>query len=163
MSKENRYENIWSDLQDIEYRKEFIEEFINVGIAFQIRGLRNKKKMNQVDLAKLIGVKQPQVSAWENPNYGNYSLNTLKDIAKAFDVGLLVRFVPFSTLANWTLNVTANSIAPSSFSEENSKTKPVISLESNLEDLRNTDSNKSSDSGTMMPAPTTATAEPITA
>jgi hypothetical protein len=40
-------------------------------------------------------------------------------MAKAFDVGLLVRFVPFSTLVNWTLNVTPDTIAPPSFTEEN--------------------------------------------
>jgi hypothetical protein len=70
-------------------------------------------------------VEQPLVSAWENPNYGNYSLNTLKDMAKAFDVGLLVRFVPFSTLVSWTLNVTPNGIAPPNFDEEE---RPAVLL-----------------------------------
>jgi transcriptional regulator with XRE-family HTH domain len=110
---------MWNSLHDPEFRKQLIDEHINVGIAFQIRGLRDRQKLRQEDLAKQLGVKQPLVSAWENPNYGNYSLNTLKDMAKAFDVGLLVRFVPFSTLVNWTLNVTHNVIAPPSFDEEN--------------------------------------------
>lgn len=113
-----RHEQMWNSLHDSEFRKQLIDEHINVGIAFQIRGLRNRQKLRQEDLAKQLGVKQPLVSAWENPNYGNYSLNTLKDMAKAFDVGLLVRFVPFSTLVSWTLNVTPNVIAPASFDEE---------------------------------------------
>jgi hypothetical protein len=60
------------------------------------------------------------ISSWENPDYGRYSLGTLKDLAKAFDVGLLVRFVPFSTLVDWALNLTSDTIAPPSFNEEQS-------------------------------------------
>ena len=113
-----RHEQMWNSLRDPEFRKQLVDEHINVGIAFQIRGLRNRQKLRQKDLAERLSVEQPLVSAWENPNYGNYSLNTLKDMAKAFDVGLLVRFVPFSTLVSWTLNVTPNVIAPPNFDEE---------------------------------------------
>jgi transcriptional regulator with XRE-family HTH domain len=120
-----RYEQIWNSLRDPDFRKQLIDEHIDVGIAFQIRGLRNRQKLRQKDLAKRLGVEQPLVSAWENPNYGNYSLNTLKDMAKAFDVGLLVRFVPFSTLVSWTLNATPNVISPPSFNEE---TRPAVLL-----------------------------------
>jgi transcriptional regulator with XRE-family HTH domain len=120
-----RYEQMWNSLRNPEFRKQLIDEHINVGIAFQIRGLRNRQKLKQKDLAKRLSVEQPLVSAWENPNYGNYSLNTLKDMAKAFDVGLLVRFVPFSTMVNWTLNVTPNVIAPPNFDEEG---RPAVLL-----------------------------------
>jgi transcriptional regulator with XRE-family HTH domain len=131
-----RHEQMWNSLRDPEFRKQLIDEHINVGIAFQIRGLRNRRKLRQKDLAEQLGVKQPLVSAWENPNYGNYSLNTLKDMAKAFDVGLLVRFVPFSTLVNWTLNVTPNVIAPPSFGEE--KRLAVILPPSNISPIADT-------------------------
>ena len=111
-------EQMWESLRDPEFRKQLIDEHINVGVAFQVRGLRNRQKLTQENLGELLSVKQPLVSAWENPNYGKYTLNTLKDLAEAFDVGLLVRFVPFSTLVNWTLNVTPNAIAPPNFAEE---------------------------------------------
>lgn len=111
-------EQIWESLSDPEFRKQFIDEHVNVGIAFQIRSLRNRQELTQFDLAQLLDAKQPLVSAWENPNYGKYSLKTLKELAKAFDVGLLVRFVPFSTLVGWTINLTHDVIAPPSFSEE---------------------------------------------
>ena len=123
-----RYEQMWHSLRDPEFRKQLIDEHINVGIAFQIRGLRDRQKLRQKDLAQRLSVEQPLVSAWENPNYGNYSLNTLKDMAKAFDVGLLVRFVPFSTLVNWTLNVTPNVIAPPNFDEEERPAVPLPPL-----------------------------------
>jgi transcriptional regulator with XRE-family HTH domain len=118
MTIDNKREQIWESLRDPEYRHQFVEEEINVGIAFQIRSLRNRQNLKQAKLANRLGVKQPLVSSWENPDYGRYSLGTLKDLAKAFDVGLLVRFVPFSTLVDWALNLTSDTIAPPSFGEE---------------------------------------------
>jgi transcriptional regulator with XRE-family HTH domain len=118
MTIDNKREQIWESLRDPEYRHQFVEEEINVGIAFQIRSLRNRQNLRQVELADRLGGKQSLVSSWENPDYGRYNLGTLKDLAKAFDVGLLVRFVPFSTLVDWALNLTSDTIAPPSFNEE---------------------------------------------
>jgi len=120
MTIDNKREQIWESLRDTEYRHQFVEEEINVGIAFQIRSLRNRQNLRQVELADRLGGKQSLISSWENPDYGRYSLGTLKDLAKAFDVGLLVRFVPFSTLVDWELNLTSDTIAPPSFNEEQS-------------------------------------------
>ncbi|MBI2850827.1 MAG: helix-turn-helix transcriptional regulator [Chloroflexi bacterium] len=114
----NKRKQIWESLHDIEFRKQFIDEHISVGIAFQIRALRDRQKLTQAKLAELLKVKQPLLSAWENPNYGKYTLKTLKELAKAFDVGLLVRFVPFSTLVDWAINLPGDVIAPPSFNEE---------------------------------------------
>lgn len=123
----NKREQMWESLSDPEFRKQFIDEHITVGIAFQIRSLRNRQKLTQAKLAELLKVKQPLLSAWENPNYGKYTLGTLKDLAKAFDVGLLVRFVPFSKLVDCTIDLTSDVIAPPSFSEEQ---RHVIALAS---------------------------------
>ncbi len=120
MNTMNKREQIWESLRDPEFRKQLIDEHVNVGIAFQIRSLRNRQKLTQTNLAELLGDKrkQPLISEWENPNYGKYTLGTLKEFAKAFDVGLLVRFVPFGTLTDWTINLTSDVIAPPSFGEE---------------------------------------------
>jgi transcriptional regulator with XRE-family HTH domain len=118
MTIANKREQIWRSFNDKEYRHQFVGEEINVGLSFQIRSLRNRQDLKQGDLAKLLGVKQPLISAWEDPNYGKYSLSTLKDLAKAFDVGLLVRFVPFSVLADLTANLTSDLIAPANYVEE---------------------------------------------
>ena len=120
MTIANKREQILQSLSEPRYRQQFVEEEINVGIAFQIRSLRNRQKLTQVNLAKLLGVRQSLVSTWENPNYGKYTLGTLKDLAKVFDVGLLVRFVPFGKLVDWTVNLTPDDIAPPNFSEEES-------------------------------------------
>jgi transcriptional regulator with XRE-family HTH domain len=126
MTTANRHRQLWDSLRDPEFRKQFIDEFINVGIASQIHGIREKQNLTQARLAERLGAKQkqPSVSSWENPSYGNYTLKTLKDLAKAFDVGLLVRFVPFSTIVDWTLGVTGEVLAPPSFGEEDGALVP---------------------------------------
>ena len=134
----NRSKQIWESLRDPEFRKQFIDEHINVGVAFQIRSLRNRQKKKQSELAELLHVKQPLVSSWENPNYGNYSLNTLKDLAKAFDVGLLVRFVPFSSLVDWEANLTPDMIAPPDFTQEN-KTHMSLQVSTSFVSIENKD------------------------
>jgi hypothetical protein len=60
-------------------------------------------------------------------------------LAKAFDVGLLVRFVPSSTLINWTVDLTSAVIAPPSFNEEEKlrAASPVL-VASNLIELEST-------------------------
>lgn len=105
--------------RDPEFRKEFTRD-LDVAIAFQIRALRERQHLTQTQLAELLGgkSKQPLVSGWENPNYGKYTMETLKDLANAFDVGLLVRFVPFNSLIDWAINLTPDNIAPPSFAEE---------------------------------------------
>jgi hypothetical protein len=44
---------------------------------------------------------QNAVSRLESPNYGKPTITTLKRLAAALDVGLIVRFVPFSELIDW--------------------------------------------------------------
>jgi len=118
MITDEAYNQIWESIQDRESRDKFIDDHINVGIAFQINGIRRRQQLVQKQLAERLGITQPQISAWESPSYGKYTLQTLKDMAKAFDVGLLVRFVPFSKMIDWTINLTGEVIAPPSFSEE---------------------------------------------
>jgi len=45
-----------------------------------------------------VGMNQNAISRLENPYYGKATITTLKRIAAAFDVGLVVEFVPFSKL-----------------------------------------------------------------
>jgi len=40
-------------------------------------------------------------SRLESPDYGKHTLSSLKRIADALDVALVVRFVPFSQYINW--------------------------------------------------------------
>jgi len=101
-----------------EYRDSFVSAYIDQGIPFQIRALRLQRKWKQEDLAQRAKMKQARISAIENPNYQSFSLRTLKQLASAFDIGLVVRFVPFSDLVKWDLNLSAESLEVISFDED---------------------------------------------
>jgi len=76
-----------------------MEAAVDQGIAWQIRINRQLRGMSQKDLATAIGTKQSAVSRAEDPEYGAHRLETLKQIANAFDCALSVRFVSFGQLA----------------------------------------------------------------
>jgi len=115
---ENRAIETFKSLENTEYRREFVNEHINVGLAFQIRLLRESKKWTQEELARRTGKAQETISEWENPDYGRYSLSTLKKLAAAFDVALLVEFVSFSELVNRTVCLTQERLAPPSYDND---------------------------------------------
>ena len=92
-------EKLLEKLKEREYRDAYVSDHIDMGISLQMRALREQKGYNQKKLGELAGMKQEAISRLENPDYEK--LNTLKRLAAAFDVGLLVRFVPFGELVKW--------------------------------------------------------------
>jgi len=107
-------------LKNKEHRDAFVSATADQTIPFQIRAMRSAKHRNwtQEELARRAGMKQERISACENPNYGNFSLRTLKQLAAAFDVALVVRFAPFSELAEWEINMSSESLEIPSFDQE---------------------------------------------
>lgn len=107
-------------LKDREYREAFVAAYVDESIPFQIRAMRSQKsrRWSQKDLAEKAGMKQARISLLENPNHKNCSIRILKQLAAAFDVALVVRFVPFSELAEWTLNLSSGSLEVPSFDDE---------------------------------------------
>ncbi|MBI3967130.1 MAG: helix-turn-helix transcriptional regulator, partial [Chloroflexi bacterium] len=87
-----RYQQIATSLRDKEYRDIFVEEHISTGLSFQIRAMREQRGWTQEDLGQRAGMAQQRVCQLENPNYGRFSLSTLKRLASAFDVALAVHF-----------------------------------------------------------------------
>jgi len=113
----NKRQQVWKSLEDEEYRREYSAD-VGTGLAFQIKLLREKNGWTQEHLAERTGKQQETISQWENPNYGSYTLNSLKSLAAAFDIALLVKFVPFSELVEWSTGLTPQRLAPPSFTEE---------------------------------------------
>ena len=109
---------LFESFQDKDYRDIFVEEHIGVGLAHQIRALRDKNGWTQEELSNRAGKKQPVIAQLENPDYGNYTLKTLKTLASAFDVALQVNFVSFSDLIKRAANLTPEIIAPKGYEEE---------------------------------------------
>ncbi len=118
MNTMKRRENIIKELKDKQYRDAFVSSHIDIGIPHQIRALRDQRKWTQHELAQHAAMKQERISVLENPNYGKYTLQTLKKIASAFDIALIVRFVPISDLVKWELNLSPEVLEAVSFNED---------------------------------------------
>lgn len=91
--------------RDKEYREAYMEAAIDQGVAWQIKINRKLRNMSQIDLGTAIGTQQSGVSRLEDPEYGAHSLDTLKQVAKAFDCALLVKFVSYGDLARESENL----------------------------------------------------------
>ena len=117
---DGRKRKIIEKLKNKEYRDAFAVEHIDTGIPFQIRALReqNGREWTQKELGVRTGMAQETISRIEDPNYGKLTLKTLKKLASAFDVGLMVRFVPFSELVDWELSLTPASLEAASFDKD---------------------------------------------
>ena len=109
---------LFESFQDKDYRDIFVEEHIGVGLAHQIRALRDKYGWTQEELSNRAGKKQPVIAQLENPDYGSYTIKTLKTLASAFDVALQVNFVSFRDLIKRAANLTPDIIAPKGYEEE---------------------------------------------
>ena len=110
-----------SSLKDKEYRDAFVEEHISTGVPFQIKALRELRERNwtQKQLGERAGgMAAERVSILESPKYAKFTISTLLRIASAFDVGLMVRFVPFGELIDMELNLSPQTIAPLDFEKE---------------------------------------------
>ncbi len=96
----------WDDLiehlKNKDYRDAFLSEQINVGVPLQISELRRRENWSQRELADKAKMKQSRISQIEDPSYGKLTINTLKRLASAFDVGLIVRFAPFSEVIDYS-------------------------------------------------------------
>lgn len=106
---------IVESLRDKEYRDLFVAEHISQGIAFQIRATREARGWTQQQLAEKVGKHQETISQVEDPDYGKLTLKTLKRLASALDVALIVRFVPFSQLVDYVANLSPDDLAVPSF------------------------------------------------
>ena len=81
-----------------DYRRAYVESFLNTSIAAQIKANREKRGLSQSDLANLAGMKQSRISALENVNYSSWSIRTLRRLAEALDLVLVVRFESFGAV-----------------------------------------------------------------
>jgi transcriptional regulator with XRE-family HTH domain len=82
----------------VESRASYIRGKISVLIPAQLRAIRLKHPLKQLELAEAAGMKQSRISAMERPGAANFNVETLIRTAAALRVGLEIRFVPFSKM-----------------------------------------------------------------
>ncbi len=111
--------------EDKARRDHFVATVIRQGLAIQIRETRLSRGWTQEELARRIGTSQETISQLEDPNYGRYTLKTLRRLAAAFDVALTCRFVPFSELSDWVTTMSPESLAVPDFDHDPGTTPKV--------------------------------------
>jgi len=119
-------QQIVAKLSDKEYRDIFVSEQINTGLAFQIQAMREKRGWTQAELGEKTGMAQSRISVMEDANYSRLSLNTLKRLASAFDVALVVRFEPFSGLVEHFVHLDSSSLNVASFENDSFANEVVV-------------------------------------
>jgi transcriptional regulator with XRE-family HTH domain len=97
-------------LDNKKFRDAFVSSRLSQLIAMQVKVLREEMGWTQAELAKKLGTSQNAVYRLENPRYGKHSISTLRKVASVFDVGLVVRFEPYSRMLNWVLSMDNNTI-----------------------------------------------------
>ena len=110
---------IWTKMKRKAYRDSYVAAHLSNTVAAQIAMMRDVRGWTQSELAKRAGMKQPRISALEDPNCENFEVDTLKRLASAFDVALTIRFEPFSEAVAWASSMNDAKLAVASY-EENS-------------------------------------------
>ncbi|SIO49398.1 Helix-turn-helix [Bradyrhizobium erythrophlei] len=127
--------SLWSnelvrDLTDEEFRHEYMMDQVRSFIAFQIRALREQpgRRWSQGDLAKKSGKTQSVISRMEDPDYGKLSLQSLLEIAIAYDLPLLVQFVEWDDWLARMSNLSPSALRKRSF-DASGLSKPITQSE----------------------------------
>jgi transcriptional regulator with XRE-family HTH domain len=105
-------------ISDKAYAHAYVDEYLNVSIASQIKALRDQRGLTQEQLAELAGMKQARICVVENVNYSSWTINTLRKLAEAFDVTLRVSFETFGSTLNGMRDFSRESLERISRADE---------------------------------------------
>jgi transcriptional regulator with XRE-family HTH domain len=115
---------------DPEYRHAWNLENVYTSVCFQLRALREQREWSQAALGKEAGMAPERISILEDPNsHTKPTLNTLLRIANACDVGLEVRFVPYSVVIDRSTRTSLKELEVPSFNQELPELEKSIAAE----------------------------------
>jgi transcriptional regulator with XRE-family HTH domain len=110
--------SLWEKFEHKGYRDGFVSSHLANNIAAQIYSTRELRGWTQEELAEKAGMAQARICVMENSTYDKYSLSTLKRLASALDVALIVRFAPFSELAEYATSMGPDRLAVRDFKND---------------------------------------------
>lgn len=115
----------WSEqfvgqLSDKEIRDEFVADQVRTRIASLIRVLREQedRRWTQTELGQRAGKPQNVISRYEDPDYGKMSLQTLLEVASAFDLPVWVDIPEWEDWFEHIKDVPSSKTKRSSFNLE---------------------------------------------
>jgi transcriptional regulator with XRE-family HTH domain len=108
-------EKLVSKLGEPEYRHAYMVDGVKTWIARQVRTLREQRDWSQEELGRKTGKPQSAISRVEDPDYGKLTLQTLFDLARAYDLPVLVQFVEWSDWLSRTNDSSAEALQKESF------------------------------------------------
>jgi len=100
-----------------EARDAFVAARVATAIGLRIFNMRKKRNWSQEDFASEAGMKQARISVLEQADYENFSFSTLRRIAAAFGVAVIIDFVSFPDFLKWSDGFTSSSIVPESYAD----------------------------------------------
>ena len=84
------------EMKDPEFRRMYEIERVKVALAQKIAELRDKKHLNQSQLARKMNVSQQFISKLENGDKANVTLETLAKIARSLNMAVEISFTKLS-------------------------------------------------------------------
>jgi transcriptional regulator with XRE-family HTH domain len=115
----NTFADVWRKLFSRKYRAAFARTQFKRLVPLQIQTLRKQRGWSQEELAERAQLTQGVISRAEDQDYGNLTVNTILSVAEGLDVAFVGRFVPFSELNRWYVNLSQGTMRVPSFDEEN--------------------------------------------
>ena len=106
------------NFSDEEFRNAYAESFMNSYVAAQIKVLREDYPLTQDQLGEKIGTSQPGIARFENVNYASWKVETLRKLARAFNVWLKISFEEFGTLPSHIDNFSKKALIRAPFERD---------------------------------------------